>query len=158
MASCYILRKHIYFPCPKRRMCYLIMSGRGIREERLPWRKTTYCRCHELKCYAICFQFRMKPSYSLPSPISLKNDVPNTIMSVSFSIISIILCAYNNHVLHCIIWMQHQSRSELLVVAWLRADIQTRERLAHDSPIHFRVASTSSKSDGQSTSKQGSKS
>ena len=55
---------------------YLILSGHGMREELLPWRKTSYCRCHELKCSAICFRFQLNP-HSLSAPISLKTDTPS---------------------------------------------------------------------------------
>ena len=32
-------------------------EGYEMREELLRWRKTSYCRCHELKCSAIFFKF-----------------------------------------------------------------------------------------------------
>ena len=60
LAACSILRKQISFPCQKRRRCYLIRSWQGMRKELLPWRKTSYCRCHELECSAFCLQFQMK--------------------------------------------------------------------------------------------------
>ena len=63
-----MLRKQISFPCQKRRMCYLIRSGEGMREELLPWRKTSYCRCHELECSAICLQFQMKTTFEYLPP------------------------------------------------------------------------------------------
>ena len=47
LAARSILHKQVSFPCQKIRMCYLIRSGHGMREELLPWRKTSYCKCHE---------------------------------------------------------------------------------------------------------------
>ena len=58
-----------------------------MREELLPWRKTSYCRCHELKCSAIFFPIPYG-THILSAPISLKNDIPCTLMPVSFAIIS----------------------------------------------------------------------
>ena len=63
-------------------------EGMGsVREDMLPWRKTSYCRCHELKCSAIFFPIQ-NGTHILSAPISLKNDIPCTMMPVSFAIIS----------------------------------------------------------------------
>ena len=84
-------------------------------DELLPCRMISYCRCHELKCSAICFQFQIKPNVCHRQyhrrTISL---VGPTMTSMSFAIISMRLLTLR----YCIRCMQHHSRIELLMVAW----------------------------------------
>ena len=103
-----------------------------MREELSPWRKTSYCRCHELKCFSFFFQFQMEPTfYQHQYQRQCKNDSPCTIMPVSFAIISMRLYPCDTAFAACNITRVSNS-------SWLHmasADIQTRQRLAQDSPI-----------------------
>ena len=61
-AACFILLKQVSFPCQKRKMCYLILSGHVMREE--PWRNISYCiLCHELKLSAIFSNSKLNPQF-----------------------------------------------------------------------------------------------
>ena len=66
-------------------------------------------------------------THSLSAPIALKNDIPSTIMSVSFTIISI-------HLYPCDTAFAASSYS-----SWLHGLSGFSESLApaHDSPLHF---------------------
>ena len=71
-------------------------------------------------------------THILSAPISLKNDIPSTIMSVSFAIISMRLypCATAFAACNISSWLHGLST----------ADIQTHQRLTQDAPIHFHPA------------------
>ena len=71
-----------------------------MREELLSWRKTSYCRCHELKCSAIFFPIP-NGTHILSAPISLKNDIPCTMIPVSFAIISMRLYPCDTALAEC---------------------------------------------------------
>ena len=71
-------------------------------------------------------------THSLSAPISLKNDINSTMMSVSFAIISMRLYRAIQHSLHATsLWCRTLHGCMAL------ADIQTHQLLAQDSPIHL---------------------
>ena len=128
MPVCSILRKQISFPCQKGRMCYLILSGHGMREELLPWRKTSYCRCHELKCSEICFQLQVKSTVCQRQ----YNWITISLVRLCQCRSQYSVCAYNRAILHSLHATTLSCRTPHGYMAL--ADIQTHQRLVQDSP------------------------
>ena len=83
-----------------------------MREELFPWRKTSYCSCHELKCSAIFFLFQMEPTFyqrHITEERYPLYDYASVFRNNQYALIS---------VRYCIRCMQHHSRIELFMVIW----------------------------------------
>ena len=94
-----------------------------MREELLPWRKPSYCRifCHDLYMFRYLVPIPNK-THSLSAPISLKNHY--------YDYVSVV--RNNQYALNATSLSYRTPRGCMAL-----ADIQSHQRLAHDSPMHF---------------------